>query len=86
MYQQSLNLDPFLLLIREVICSLPLFDFFVEFVDDDGNEQVHDEEGREENVDDVDHGDERFVFFHGHEVQTCAVDGVVHHSWPHFKG
>ena len=51
MYQKSLNLDPFFLLIAEVITTLSLFNLFIEFIDDNGNEQIHDEEGSDENVD-----------------------------------
>jgi len=51
--EESLNLDPFLLLFSEVVSSLSLFDFFIELVNNDGNEEVHDEEGSQENKDDV---------------------------------
>jgi len=48
MHQQSLDLHPFLLLNSEVVCALSLFDFFVEFVDNYGDEQVENEESRQE--------------------------------------
>lgn len=53
MHQKSLNFDPFLLLIAEVIRALSFLDLLIELVNDNGDEQIHDEERRYENVDNV---------------------------------
>ena len=53
-HQQSLDLDPLLLLLCEVMGSLSLLDFFIELVDDNGNEEIHDEEGSQEDEHDKD--------------------------------
>jgi hypothetical protein len=85
-HKQSLNFDPFLLLIGKVVGTLSLLDFFVELIDDNGNEQVHDEEGGEENEEDEDDGDHLVVVGNGHVIESYAVDSVIHHAWPHFEG
>lgn len=52
-----MQLDPFFLLIAEVVGTLSLFDLLIELIDDNRDEQVHDEEGSCENVDDVEERD-----------------------------
>lgn len=49
-HQESLYFDPLLLLVAEVITSLPLLNLLVEFINDNRNKQVHDEESCHENV------------------------------------
>jgi hypothetical protein len=53
-HQKSLDFDPFFLFFSKVVSTLSLFNFFVELVNDNGDEQVHDEEGRQENEDNID--------------------------------
>ena len=84
--KQSLNFDPLFLLIGKIVCTLSLLNFLVEFIDDNGNEQVHDEEGGEENEEDKDDGDQLVVSFNWYVIESYTVDSVIHHSWPHFKG
>ena len=57
-HKKSLKLYPFFLLITEVIGTLPLLNLFVELIDDNRDEQVHNEEGNCENVDDVEQTDQ----------------------------
>ena len=47
--EKSLDLDPLLLLFSEVGGTLPFLDLFIEFIDNNRNEQVHNEEGCNEN-------------------------------------
>jgi len=54
--EESLDLNPFLLLLSKVVTPCPLFDFFIELFNDDRNEEIHDEEAGKENENDVDDG------------------------------
>ena len=56
-HQQSLQFDPFFLLICELIGPLPLFNLFVEVIYDNGDEQVHNEKRHGENVDHIEQTD-----------------------------
>ena len=85
MHQQSLDLDPFFLFLSEVVSSLSLLDFFVELIDDNGNEQVHDEEGGQENKDDVNHSDWWVMLNYLNLIVANLIDGLEHHTWPHFE-
>ena len=55
--QQPLDLYPLLLFIAEVVGALPFLDLLIKFIDDNRDEQVHNEEGRDENVNDVEQTD-----------------------------
>jgi hypothetical protein len=83
--QQSLNLHPFFLLVCKVVSTLSFLDFFIEFVHNDRDEQVHDEESGEENVNDENQRDEFVVVQLRHVVDCGAINGSVHHVGPHFK-
>jgi hypothetical protein len=83
--EQSLDLNPFLLLICEVVRSLSLLDLFIELVDDNRDEQVHNEESGEENEDDKDDRDPFFGMLLRNKVHVNTIDGSVHHSRPHFQ-
>ena len=56
------------------VCTLSLLNFLVEFIDDNGNEQVHDEEGGEENEEDKDDGDQLVVSFNWYVIESYTVD------------
>lgn len=53
MNQKSLDLDPLLLLFGEVMSALSLLNLLIKFIDNDGYEQIHDEEGSQENKDHI---------------------------------
>ena len=50
----SLNLDPFLLFITEIVSTLSLLDLLVKLIDNNRDEQIHDKECCDENVQDKD--------------------------------
>jgi len=52
MNKKSLDLNPLFLLFCEIMRSLSLFNFTYEFINDNRNEQIHDEESSDENIDD----------------------------------
>ena len=52
MNKKSLDLDPLFLLFCEIMRSLSLFNFTYEFINDNRDEQIHDEESSDENIDD----------------------------------
>ena len=54
MDKESLYLDPLLLLFCEVVSALTHLDFSYEFINDNRDEKIHDEERGQENVDDED--------------------------------
>ena len=83
MYKESLDLDPLLLLITEIVRSLSLLNLLVEFIDDNRNEQVHNEEGRHENVHDEDERDRVRVVQLWRLVVAYAINRLVHHARPH---
>lgn len=53
MYKQPLDLDPFFLLVTEIVTALSFFDLLIELVDNNRDEQVHDKESSHENVHNV---------------------------------
>ena len=85
MHQQSLNLYPFFLLVCEIISTLSFLDFFIEFVNDNRDEQVHDEESSEENVYDEYQRNELIIVQFRHVVDLSAINSRIHHVRPHFK-
>ena len=74
------------MLVAEVISALSLTDLLIELVDDDGNEQVHDEEGGHEDVEDEDERDAGVVVLNWRAIVLRRVDTLVHHARPHLKG
>ena len=53
MHKKSLNLYPFFLFITKIITTLSLLDLLIELVYDNRNKQVHNEESRYENVNNI---------------------------------
>lgn len=51
-HQKTHKFDPLFLRVCEISRTLSLFNLLVELVDNDRNEQVHDEEGYDEDVQD----------------------------------
>ena len=84
-HEQALDLDPFLLLVGEVLLALALLELFVEFVNNDGNEQVHYEEGGNEDKGYVDHRVADLVVRLPGLVDTDAVHRHEHHVRPHLQ-
>jgi hypothetical protein len=73
--QQSLDLDPLLLLFREIVRALPLLDFLVELVNNDRNEEVHNEETCQEDEDDEQQRHCLVVVFLWDHVVSLRIDG-----------
>jgi hypothetical protein len=85
MHQESLNFNPFFLLISEVVSSLSLFDLLVELINDNRNEKIHDEECGEENVQNkYDSYLDGMIFLH-HFVWLDSINGIEHVIWPHLQ-
>jgi|APSaa5957512535_1039671.scaffolds.fasta_scaffold19853_6 hypothetical protein len=85
MDQKPLDLYPFLLFFSEIVCTLSLLNFFIEFVDNNGDEQVHDEESGQENKDHVDKCNRWVVLNYLHLIIANLIHSLEHHLWPHFK-
>ena len=65
--------------------TLSLLNFFIEFIDNDGNEQVHNEECRHENIDDENDGYTQILHVLHPLVNSDTIDGIKHHVRPHFE-
>tara|TARA_B110001450_G_C17618459_1_gene480209 strand:+ start:1187 stop:1522 length:336 start_codon:yes stop_codon:yes gene_type:complete len=84
-HKQSLDLYPFFLFFSEVMSSLPLLDFFIELINNNGNKQVHNKESGQENKDDVDQSNWRIMLNNLNLIVTNLINSLEHHSWPHFE-
>jgi hypothetical protein len=84
-YKKSLDLNPLFLLIGKVVRTLSLFNFFVELVYNNGDEQIHNEECGEENENDEDYSHPLVGLLFWDLVDSDTIDSCVHHTWPHFK-
>jgi len=82
--EKPLDLDPFLLLICEIVGPLSLLDFVIELINNNGNKQIHDEECGEEDVDYIQQSNCWLVLMNSNVVIFHTVLSVEHHVRPHF--
>lgn len=85
MNKEPLDFYPFLLLVGKIIGALPFLNLLIEFVDNNGNEKIHDKESGEEDEENENNCNSAIVFAHGYVIELYTINCVIHHSRPHFQ-
>jgi len=67
------------------VSSLSLLNFFIELIDNNGYKQVHNEECRQENIDDENNGHTQVLHILHPLVNSDTIDGIEHVVGPHFE-
>ena len=85
MNKKSLDLHPFLLLICEIVRTLPLLDFIIELINNNRNKQIHNEECRKEDVYYIQQSNWRPVLMNSNVILCHTILSVKHHIRPHLQ-